>query len=108
MAKWKRNKNLKMPSFCAVFNCSNRGDREKGNSNYHFPWFVENNGKQVLKFSKVRREEWLAQIFRKYLTDRKLERKTTRIKIILSASTSLVFSHKVNNIRFEKQLRIIS
>ena len=33
----KRNKNLKMPSFCAVFNCSNHADREKGKSNYHFP-----------------------------------------------------------------------
>ena len=27
--KRKRNKNLKMPSFCAVFNCSNRADRQK-------------------------------------------------------------------------------
>ena len=42
-----------MPSFCAVFNCSSRADREKDNSNYHFPWFVKNNGKEVLKFSKV-------------------------------------------------------
>ena len=45
-----------MPSFCAVFNCSNRADREKGNSNYCFPSVVKNNGKEVLKFSKVRRE----------------------------------------------------
>ena len=27
--KRKRNKNLKMPSLCAVFNCSNRADRER-------------------------------------------------------------------------------
>ena len=98
ITKWKRNKNLKMSSFCAVFNCSNRADREKGNSNYRFPTMVKNNCKEVLKFSKVRREEWLAQISRKYLTKRKLERTRTRIKIILSASPSSIFSHKVHNI----------
>ena len=27
--KRKRKKNLKMPSFCAVFNCSNGADRER-------------------------------------------------------------------------------
>ena len=27
--KRNRNKNLKMPSFCAVFNCSNGADRER-------------------------------------------------------------------------------
>ena len=37
ITKRKRNKNLKMPSFCAVFNCSNRADREKDKSNYRFP-----------------------------------------------------------------------
>ena len=37
MAKWKRNKNLKMLSFCVVFNCSNRADREKDKSNYRLP-----------------------------------------------------------------------
>ena len=26
-----------MPSFCAVFNCSYRADREKDKSNYGFP-----------------------------------------------------------------------
>ena len=71
-----------MPSFCAVFNCSNRADREKGNSNYCFPSVVKNNGKEVLKFSKVRREERLA---------RKSKRARTRIKVILSASPSSVF-----------------
>ena len=35
--KRKRNKNLKLPSFCAVFNCSNRADKEKDESNYRFP-----------------------------------------------------------------------
>ena len=35
--KRKRNKNLKLPSFCAVLNCSNRADREKDQSNYRFP-----------------------------------------------------------------------
>ena len=95
-----------MPSFCAVFNCSYRAGREKDKPNYRFPSIVKNNGKEGLKLSKVRREKWLAQIFRKNLTERKLER--TRMKITLSASPSSVFSHKVHNIRFEKQIRILS
>ena len=95
-----------MPSFCAVFNCSNRADREKDKSNYRFPSIVKNNGKEGLKLAKVRLEKWLAQIFRKDLTERKLER--TRVKIMLSVSPSPVFSHKVHNIRFEKQIRILS
>ena len=92
-----------MPSFSAVLNCSNRADREKNKSNCFFPSVVKNNGKEGLKLSKVRREKWLAQIFGKDLTERKLERTSTRTKIMLSASPSSVFSHKVHNIRFEKQ-----
>ena len=88
-----------MPS--AVLNCSNRADREKC-----FPSNVKNNGKKVLKHTKVRKEKSLAQIFRKDLTERMLER--TRIKIMLSASPSSVFSDKVQSIRFEKQKRILS
>ena len=87
--KWKRNKNLKMPSFCAVFNCSNRADREKDKSNYRFFSIVKYNGKEDLKLSKVRKEKWLAQIFKKDLTERKLER--TRMNMMLSASPSSVF-----------------
>ena len=89
----------------AAFNSSNRADGEKDKSNCRFPSIVKNNGKKGLKLSKVRREKWLAQIFRKDLTERKLER--TRMKIILSASLSSVFSDKVHNIRFEKQIRIL-
>ena len=48
-----------MQSFCAVFNCSNRADREKNKSNYRFPSIVKNNGKEGLELSKVRREKWL-------------------------------------------------
>ena len=98
-----------MLCFCEVFNCSNRADREKDKSNSCFPSIVKNNGKEVFKLSKVRREEkWLAQFFRKELTETKLERKRARIKIIRSAFSSWVFSHKVHNIRFEKQIRILS
>ena len=100
-----------MQSFCAVFNCLNRADREKNKSNYRFPSIVsnvslKNNGKEGLKLSKWRREKWLAQIFRKDLTERKLER--TGMAIMLSTSPSLGFSYKVYNIRFEKQIRILS
>ena len=53
ITKWKLNKNLKLPIFCAVFNYSNRADREKNKSNYCFPSNVKNNGKEGLKLSKV-------------------------------------------------------
>ena len=42
-----------MLSFCAVFNCRNRADKEKNKSNYHFPSIVKNNGKEGLKLPKV-------------------------------------------------------
>ena len=97
-----------MPGFCVVFNCSNGADREKVKFNYRFPSIVKNNGKEKLKLSKVRREKCLSQISRKELIERKLERTRTRIKIMLPVSLSSVFSHKVHNIRFEKQIRILS
>ena len=49
-----------MQIFWAVFNCSNRADREKSKSKYHFPSFVKNNGKEGLTLPKVRREKSLA------------------------------------------------
>ena len=58
---------------CEISNSSNRADREKDKSNYRFPSIVKNNSKEGLKHSKVRREKWLAQIFRKDLTERKLQ-----------------------------------
>ena len=101
ITKWKRNKNLKMPSFRAVFNCSYRTDRQKDKFDYHFLSNVKNNDKKGLELSwKGTRDKWLAQIFRKYLTERKPERTRTRIKLMLSTSPSLVFSHKVHNVRF--------
>ena len=92
-----------MQIFGEVFNCSNCADREKNKFNYCFPSIVKNNGKEGLTLSKVRREKSLAQVLRKDLTEIKLEK--TRMKIMLSASTSLFVSHKVHN-RFEKQMRI--
>ena len=63
-----------MASFCAVFNCSNRADREEDKSNYRFPSIFKNNGKGDFKLSKVRSEKRLVQIFTKDLTERKLQR----------------------------------
>ena len=63
---------------CSI-NCSNRADREKDKSFHRFPSIVKNNSKEGLKLLKVRREKWLTQIFRKYLTERKLERTRTKI-----------------------------
>ena len=86
-----------MSSFCAAFNCSNRADREKDKSNYPFPSIVKNDNKQGFKISKVRRKKWLAQILRKDLTERKLEKTRVRIKIMFCASPSLFFLHRLFN-----------
>ena len=99
-------KKFENAKFLVVFNCSNRAERGKDKSNYHSPSIIKNNRKEGLKLSKMRREKWLAQIFRKDLTVRKVER--TRMKIVLSASPSPIFSHKVHNIRFQKQIGILS
>ena len=85
--KW--NKNLKMPSFRQYLTFKLCWQRER-QSNYQFPSIVKNNRKEGLELSKVIREKWLAQIFRKDLTERNLER--TWMKIMLSASPSSVFS----------------
>ena len=97
---------LKMQSFCAVFNCSNNVETEKNKSNYCFSSTVKNNGKEGLTIWKVWRKKSLAQIFWKDLTERKLEK--ARMKITLSASPSLFLSHKAHNIKYEKQIRILS
>ena len=70
-----------MPNFFVIFNCSNRVNREKNKSNYCFFSNVKNSGKEGLKLLKVRREKWIAQIVRKDLTKRKVER--TGMKITL-------------------------
>ena len=57
-----------------------------------FPQLLKIMSKKGLVLSKVRREKSLAQTFRKYLTERKLE--IIRIKIMLSASHSLFFHTK--------------
>ena len=82
-----------MQIFRAVFNCSNSADREKNKTNYCFPSIIKNIGKEGLTLSKVKREKSLAQIFRKDLTEIKLEK--TRMKIMLFASSpSSFFFHK--------------
>ena len=64
-------------------------ERKPAKSNDRFFSIVKSN-----KLSKVRRKKWLAQNFRKDLTERKLERTRTRIKIIISASPSSAFYTK--------------
>ena len=51
-----------MPSFYAVFNCSNCADLEEDNFNCSFSSIVKNNGKEGFKFSKRRREKWLTRM----------------------------------------------
>ena len=72
-----------MQIFRAVFNCSNSADREKNKTNYCFPSIIKNIGKEW------KGEKSLAQIFRKDLTEIKLEK--TRMKIMLFASSPSSF-----------------
>ena len=72
-----------MWSFCAVFNCSSRADREKVKSNYCFP----SNYQEIFNWKKARKN---------------------KNQKMLSASPSSVISHKVHNINFEKQIRMLS
>ena len=90
-----------MPRFCAVFNCSNPDE-------YHLCSIVKTNFREGLKLLKVRREKWLAEFFSKNLIEIKLQWTRTRIKIMLSVSPSLFFSHKVHINRFERQMHILS
>ena len=46
-----------MLRFCAVFNCSNRAEKQKDKSNYRFPSSVKNNDKECLKVLNVWKEE---------------------------------------------------
>ena len=90
-----------MQIFRAVFNCSNSADREKNKTNYCFPSIIKNIGKEGLTLSKVKREKSLAQIFRKDLTEIKLEK--TRMKIMLFASSpSLFFFTKSSQYQIRK------
>ncbi|WAR11745.1 hypothetical protein MAR_025925 [Mya arenaria] len=53
-----------MPSFCAVFGCSNRHDRENDRSYYRLPKVITHQGEQTKKLSQDRREKWLSNIAR--------------------------------------------
>ncbi|KAL4232446.1 hypothetical protein ACF0H5_007139 [Mactra antiquata] len=53
-----------MPSFCAVFGCSNRHDREKDRSYYRLPKVIIHQGGRTAELSKARREKWLSNISR--------------------------------------------
>ena len=59
----------------------------------NFPQLLKIVAKKTSNFRNWEGKKWLAQIYRKNLTDRKLEKTRTRInKIILCISTSSVFT----------------
>ena len=53
-----------MPSFCAVFGCSNRHDRENDRSYYRLPKVIKHQGEKTQQLSQARRDKWLANIAR--------------------------------------------
>ena len=101
ITKWKRNKNLKMQVFVQYLTVHIVLTDRKTSLITAFSQMLKIMTKKGLGLSwKGIRDKWLAQIFRKYLTERKPEGTRTRIKLMLSTSPSLVFSHKVHNVRF--------
>ena len=59
---------LVMVNFCAVFNCSNRSDRESDRSYYRLPAIVKRNNKKKQELSRERRALWLSRIRREDLS----------------------------------------
>ena len=55
-----------MVKFCAVYDCSNRSNREKTKSYYRIPQIVTKQGKEALKLSTERRRKWMNAIFNKH------------------------------------------
>ncbi|XP_013406439.1 uncharacterized protein LOC106170924 [Lingula anatina] len=53
-----------MPSFCAVFGCSNRRNRENDRSYYRLPKVITHQGDQTKELSQARRDKWLSNIGR--------------------------------------------
>ena len=62
-----------MVKFCAVYDCSNRSDREKTKSYYRIPQVVTKQGKEALKLSTERRGKWINAINRKDLDEKSCE-----------------------------------
>ena len=73
-----------------------------------FPQLLKIIAKKAETFASEKGKVVSSNIQERLNFERKLERIKTRIKIVLSASPSQVFPHKVYNIRFEKQIRILS
>ena len=88
----KKSKTLKMHIFVQYLTLQIVLAERKAGLITVFPQLLKIMSKKGLVLSKVRREKPLAQTFRKYLTERKLE--IIRIKIMLSASPSLFFHTK--------------
>ena len=97
-----------MLSFCAVFNCSNRAGKEKDKSNYCLPSIVKKKvAKKTWNFQKWEKKKSGQLKFSGFNWEKARKNKKI-IKIMLSASLSSVFSHQIHNIRFEKQIYILS
>lgn len=64
-----------MPMFCAVFNCSNRSNREKDKNYYRIPSISKKKDIELQKLTKTRREKWVEALCRKDVSknDKKLD-----------------------------------
>ncbi|GLV46246.1 hypothetical protein CBL_12323 [Carabus blaptoides fortunei] len=61
-----------MPSFCAVFNCAMRGNRDKA-SLFRFPAVIKNKGDHVTSISTLRRKKWVMCLKRGELSETQLK-----------------------------------
>ena len=61
-----------MVNFCAIFNCTNRADREKEKSFFRVPKINEHISQEDKDLSTRRRNAWIAAIKRKDPTEEKI------------------------------------
>ena len=65
-----------MPNFCAVYDCTNRSNREDDRSFHRIPKVGENEGEEGVKLSTERRQAWFNAINRK---DMDIEKNHNRV-----------------------------
>jgi len=61
-----------MVNFCAIFNCTNRADREKEKSLFRVPKIIEHRSQEDKDLPTRRRNAWIAAIKRKDATEEKI------------------------------------
>ena len=92
-------------SFCAVFNRLNLADKYKHKYNYCLPSTFPEFSHRLETFESEKEKKVVRSNFHERFNWDKLQK---RIKMMLSTSTSSIFSHKCHNIIFEMLIHILT